>query len=194
MSKQRRLRPVPPEPIAEEEMDPDHVLSLASEIINRSDLTPEEKERLTARAIQDHAEKMGAQDSAPPTSPTSPNSSLPSSTPEKAVPWVANPVKWTAILDEDFPAFAREASSQMLTLIHIQQDRLVQMHQQAQDEKSGAAMLALEKELASLETARLVATTMMIAATPDQPSLLVPEEGLTDANGRPLRRMKPHDA
>lgn len=151
----------------------------ALSIINRSDLTPEQKLRLEEEVLTDSTGPRNLADSPPMSGDSSPQSSAPNE-----VLWEPR-TEWNTLREEDYPTFVQETTRQFLGVLGREMVMLQDLHQ-AQAKAQGPGLLVIEKELASYEIARLVAVQLLLGSSPPPPDLLVPDKNLVDANGNPL--------
>jgi hypothetical protein len=190
----KKAPPSPPPPEAEqgsewEDLSPRERLSLSLDVINRTDLTPEEKLRLEDNLLRLYDSST---DSATETSPNSRSTSSPAEPPPTSESgettsgdyWSPSPD--LSLRQEDWPHFVIETTNRFLMVLASD---LVNLEEVAKTmAPQGAHMLAMESQAAMTEVARVVAVRMNLAAVAaSQPDLLVPDKRILDADGNPMK-------
>ena len=171
-------------------------LSMALDVINRTDMTPEEKLGLEAFLLESYDESRSrptdsATSSPPSASPTSsgPGSSAPSL--PDADYWRPSPT--LNLRQEDWNEFLIETTNRFLLVLQEEATMLSSLASSLPPE--GSHLLPMETQAAMIEMARLTALKINLAASAAaqsdlhdsaEPNLLVPDKTLLDQNGNPL--------
>ena len=182
---------------SESPMTAEERLRLALGVINREDLSPEEKLRMEKAILSG----TGPSSSGPSDDPSRSTNGSATSPPDPSPPQVEESQIWRPdppqmlVAEADDSAFVRECCRRFLQILSPQMETLSEMQ-----ETLGATgmertqSLALQQQLVLYEAARTVAIQVHLMHEEEAQSLLVPETGLISQDGRKLRKKPRTDA